>query len=201
MKKVVKKEVIKLLDSGIIYLIEDSPWVSSVHCVPKKGGMTIVTNERNELVPTRSVTGWRVCIDYRKLNEATRKYHFLLPFMDQMLERLAGNKFFFFSTDFPDIFKYPLSPPIRKRPHPPVPTEPTPTSAFETLKDKLANAPIMISPDWSLPFELMCDASNFAVGAVLGQREGKHFCPIHFASKTLNNAQQNYTVTEKNYLL
>ncbi|GJW75537.1 reverse transcriptase domain-containing protein [Tanacetum coccineum] len=75
------------------------------------------------------------------------------------------------------------------------------TKAFETLKDKLANAPIMISPDWSLPFELMCDASNFAVGAVLGQREGKHFRHIHFASKTLNNAQQNYMITEKNYLL
>ena len=85
MKEVVKKEIIKLLDAGIIYPIEDSPWVSPVHCVPKKGGMTIVTNERNELVPTRTVTGWRVCIDYRKLNKATRKDHFPLPFMDQML--------------------------------------------------------------------------------------------------------------------
>ncbi|GJT31147.1 reverse transcriptase domain-containing protein [Tanacetum coccineum] len=69
--------------------------------------------------------------------------------------------------------------------------------AFETLKEKLTNAPIMVSPDWSQPFELMCDASDFTFGAVLGQREGKHFRPIHFASKTLNNAQQNDTVTEK----
>ncbi|GJS85671.1 reverse transcriptase domain-containing protein [Tanacetum coccineum] len=85
--EVIKKKVIKLLDAGLIYPIFDSPWVSPVHCVPKKGGMTVVTNEDNELIPTRLVTGWRVCIDYRKLNDATRKDHFLLPFMDQMLER------------------------------------------------------------------------------------------------------------------
>ncbi|GJT26337.1 reverse transcriptase domain-containing protein [Tanacetum coccineum] len=71
---------------------------------------------------------------------------------------------------------------------------------FESLKEKLTNAPIMVSPDWSQLFELMCDASDFVVGAVLGQREGKHFCPIYFSSKTLNNAQQNYTVTEKELL-
>ncbi|GJS32619.1 reverse transcriptase domain-containing protein [Tanacetum coccineum] len=70
--------------------------------------------------------------------------------------------------------------------------------AFETLKEKLTNAPIMVSPNWSLLFELMCDASDFAVGAVLGQREEKHFRPIHFASKTLNSAQQNYTDEEIN---
>ncbi|GJV07765.1 reverse transcriptase domain-containing protein [Tanacetum coccineum] len=88
---VIKKEVEKLLDAGLIYPISDSPWVSPVHCVPKKGGMTVVTNDDNELVPTRLVTGWRVCIDYRKLNEATRKDHFPLPFMDiNLLERLAG---------------------------------------------------------------------------------------------------------------
>ncbi|GKB40338.1 hypothetical protein Tco_0885280 [Tanacetum coccineum] len=73
---VIKKEVEKLLDAGLIYPISDSPWVSLVYCVPKKGGITVVKNEENELVPTRLVTGWRVCIDYRKLNEATCKYHF-----------------------------------------------------------------------------------------------------------------------------
>nr|GEZ16033.1 reverse transcriptase domain-containing protein [Tanacetum cinerariifolium] len=83
---VIKKEVKKLLGAGLIYPISDSPWVSPVHCVPKKGGMTVIKNDENELVPTRLVTGWRVCIDYRKLNEATRKDHFPLPFMDQMLE-------------------------------------------------------------------------------------------------------------------
>nr|GFA47829.1 reverse transcriptase domain-containing protein [Tanacetum cinerariifolium] len=89
---VIKKEVLKLLDAGLIYPISDSPWVSLVHCVSKKGGFTVVENEENELILTRLVTGWRVCIDYRKLNEATRKVHFPLPFMDQMLERLAGNE-------------------------------------------------------------------------------------------------------------
>nr|GEV53294.1 reverse transcriptase domain-containing protein [Tanacetum cinerariifolium] len=64
-------EITKLLDAGIIYPIKDSHWVSQVHCVPKKGGMTVVTNEENELVPIRTVTGWHVCIDYHKLNEAT----------------------------------------------------------------------------------------------------------------------------------
>ena len=82
MKEVVKKEVIKWLDSCIIYPISDSNWVSPVQCVPKKGGMTVVENEKNELVPQRTVTGWRICIDYRKLNNATRKDHFPLPFMD-----------------------------------------------------------------------------------------------------------------------
>nr|GEZ13619.1 transposon Ty3-I Gag-Pol polyprotein [Tanacetum cinerariifolium] len=83
---VIKKEVEKLLDTGLIYPISDSPWVSTIHCVTKKGGMIVIKNDENELVPTRLVTGWRVCIDYRKLNEAIRKDHFPLPFMDQMLE-------------------------------------------------------------------------------------------------------------------
>ncbi|GJS84745.1 reverse transcriptase domain-containing protein [Tanacetum coccineum] len=103
---VIKKEVEKLLDAGLIYPISDSPWVSPVHCVPKKGGITIVTNDENELVPTRLVTGWRVCIDYRKLNEATRKDHFPLSFMDQMLERLAGNEYYCFLDGFSVIFKF-----------------------------------------------------------------------------------------------
>ncbi|GKB33816.1 reverse transcriptase domain-containing protein [Tanacetum coccineum] len=94
--EVIKKEVVKLLDAGLIYPISDSPWVSPMHCVPKKGGMTVVTNEDNELIPNRLITGWRICIDYRKLNDTTRKVHFPLPFMDQMLERLAGNEYYCF---------------------------------------------------------------------------------------------------------
>ncbi|GKC22040.1 reverse transcriptase domain-containing protein [Tanacetum coccineum] len=108
MQEVVKKEIVKLLDTGIIYAIADSPWVSPIHCVPKKGGITVVTNEKDELVPTRTVTGWRVCIDYRKLNEATTKDHFPLPFMDKMLERLIGNKYFCFLDDFSGYFQIPI---------------------------------------------------------------------------------------------
>nr|GEV71219.1 DNA-directed DNA polymerase [Tanacetum cinerariifolium] len=96
---VIKQEVIKLLDAGLIYPISDSPWVSPVHCVPNKRGFTVVENKDNELILTRLVTGWRVCIDYHKLNEATRKDHFPLSFMDQMLERLAGNQYYCFLDD------------------------------------------------------------------------------------------------------
>ena len=96
MKEVVRKEVLKWLNAGFIYAISDSSWVSPVHVVPKKGGFTVIRNEKNELIPTRTVTGWRVCIDYRKLNTTTRKDHFPLPFIDQMLDRLAGHPQFCF---------------------------------------------------------------------------------------------------------
>ncbi|KAK5819483.1 hypothetical protein PVK06_024486 [Gossypium arboreum] len=72
--------------------------------------------------------------------------------------------------------------------------------AFNTLKDKLINAPIIIAPDWNLPFELMCNVSDFAVGAVLGQQRDEHFQPIYYASKTLTAAQENYTTMEKKLL-
>ena len=96
MKEVVEKEVLKLLDVGVIYPIADSKWVSPTQVVPKKSGVTVVANEHNELIPTRATIGWRVCIDYRKLNVGTRKDHFPLPFVDQMLERVARNEFYCF---------------------------------------------------------------------------------------------------------
>ncbi|GJV30704.1 reverse transcriptase domain-containing protein [Tanacetum coccineum] len=105
-----KKEVLKHLDAGLIYPISDSPWVSPVHCVPKKSGFTVVENDENEIIPTRLVTGWRVCIDYRKLNDATHKDHFPLPFMDQMLERLAGNDYYCFLDGFSGNFQIPIDP-------------------------------------------------------------------------------------------
>ncbi|GKB36983.1 hypothetical protein Tco_0881925 [Tanacetum coccineum] len=109
-KEVVKKEVIKLLDAGLIYPISDSPWVSHVQVVPNKGGMTVVKNEKDELILQWSVTGWRVCINYYKLNNATRKDHFLLPFIDQMLERLAGHGYYFFLDKFSRYFQIPIAP-------------------------------------------------------------------------------------------
>ncbi|GJS05776.1 reverse transcriptase domain-containing protein [Tanacetum coccineum] len=350
---VIKKEVEKLLDAGLIYPISDSPWVSPVHCVPKKGGFTVVENDENELIPTRLVTGWRVCIDYQKLNEATRKDHFPLPFMDQMLERLAGNEYYCFLDGFSGYFQIPIDPHdqekttftcpygtfayrrmpfglcnapgtfqrcmmaifhdmiekmmevfmddfsvfgnsfenclsrvdkmlqrcedtnlclnwekshfmvkegivlghkiskkgievdkakidvIAKLPHPTTVKgvrsflghagfyrwfikdfskisrpmthlleKNTPfifsddcIQAFQTLKKKLTEAPILIAPDWDLPFELMCDASDFAIGAVLGQRHEKHFRPIHYASKTINEAESHYTAMGKEMLV
>nr|GEX95488.1 reverse transcriptase domain-containing protein [Tanacetum cinerariifolium] len=102
--EVIKKEVLKLLDARLIHPISDSPWVIPVHYVPKKAGFTVVENEENELIPTRLVTGWRVCIEYRKLNDATRKDHFPLPFMDQMLERLARNEYYCFLDGFSSYF-------------------------------------------------------------------------------------------------
>ncbi|GJZ55090.1 reverse transcriptase domain-containing protein [Tanacetum coccineum] len=291
------KEVEKLLDVVLIYPISDSPWVSPVHCVPKKGGMTVVTNDENELVPTRLVMGWRVCIDYRKLNEATRKDHFPLPFMDQMLERLAGNEYYCFLDGFLGYFQIPIDPKAQEkttftcpygtfayrrmpfensfstclsnlekmlkrcedtnlalnwekshfmvkegivlghkiskkgievdkakidvgfyrrfikdfsnisRPMTHLLEKNTPfifskecIQAFQTLKKKLTEAPILIAPNWDQPFELMCDASDYAIGAVLGQRIEKHFKPIHYASKTMTEAESNYTTTEKEML-
>nr|GEU43046.1 reverse transcriptase domain-containing protein [Tanacetum cinerariifolium] len=204
--EVIKKEVIKLLDAGMIYLIFDSPWISPIHCVPKKGGITVVENEKNEHIPTRLVTGWRVCIDYRKLNDATRKDHFPLPFMDQMLERIAGNEFYVgnkmlldistVSDEFKLLEEFSHLKGVRiflghagfyrrfiqdfskiDRPMTYLLEKETPfvfskdcIDAFETLKKNLTEASILVVPDWNLPFELMCDASDFAIGVVLGQQ-------------------------------
>ncbi|KAJ9561139.1 hypothetical protein OSB04_006299 [Centaurea solstitialis] len=344
MKEVVQKEVLKLLKLGIIYPISDSTWVSPVQVVPKKGGMTVIS--------TRPVTGWRMCIDYRKLNLATRKDHFPLPFIDQMLERLAKHSYFCYLDGYSGFLQIPVHPndqekttftcpygtfayrrmpfglcnapatfqrcmmaifsnfieksmevfmddfsvhgsnfdecldilsSILKRCHEvhlvlnwekchfmvtegvvlghivsnrgievdrakiavieglPPPTnvkgvrsflghagfyrrfikdfskiarpltellaKDTPFSfndscleAFEKLKKELTSAPIIQPPDWTLPFELMCDASDFAIGVVLGQRKDGRVHAIHYASKTLDPAQLNYSTTEKELL-
>ncbi|GJX79649.1 reverse transcriptase domain-containing protein [Tanacetum coccineum] len=136
--EVIKKEVIKLLDAGMIYPISDSPWVSPIHCVPKKGGITVVANEDNELILTRLVTRWRVCIDYRKLNEATRKDHFPLPFMDQMLERLARNEFYCFLDGFSRYFQIPIDPQDQEKT---TFTCPYGTFAYRRMPFGLCNAP------------------------------------------------------------
>ncbi|MCH82234.1 hypothetical protein A2U01_0003035 [Trifolium medium] len=338
MKEVLKKELQKLMAAGMIYPISYSPWVSPVHMVPKKGGITVMKNEKNELIPTRNVTGWRMCIDYRRLNQATRKDHFPLPFMDQMLERLAGQEYYCFLDGYSGYNQIAVDPAdqekttftcpygvyayrrmpfglcnapatfqrcmfaifsdmseksmevfmddfsvfgksfddclnnldvalkrcvetnlvlnwekcnfmvtegivlghkiskrgievdqakievISKLP-PPIsvkgvrsflghagfyrrfmkdfskvskplcnllvkdnPFEFTEEClvSFNTLKEMLVTAPVIVAPDWNLPFELMCDASDYAVGAVLGQRHDKFFHAIYYASKHLN---------------
>ena len=352
MKEVVKKEVLKLLNVGFIYAISDSPWVSPVHVVPKKGGFTVIRNEKNELIPTRTVTGWRVCIDYRKLNTATRKDHFPLPFIDQMLDRLAGHPHFCFLDGYSGYNQIAIAPEdqekitftcpygtfaFRRMPfglcNAPatfqrcmmsifsnlveevmeifmddftvygssfdqclknletvlqrfqdkqlalnwekchfmvtegivlghkisatglevdqskvsmIKTLAPPTTvkgvrsflgharfyrrfikdfskiarplcrllekdtrfhfddscrvAFEEIKIKLVQAPIMAAPDWDRGFEIMCDASDFAMGAALGQKKEKIFRIIYYASRTFNEAQENYSTTEKEML-
>ncbi|GKF57121.1 hypothetical protein Tco_0170658, partial [Tanacetum coccineum] len=136
--EVIKKEVIKLLDAELIYPIFDSPWVSPVHCVPKKGGITIVENEDNELIPTRLVIGWRVCIDYRKLSDVTHKDHFPLPFMDQKLERLAGNEYYSFLDGFFGYFQIPIDPKDQDKT---TITCPYGTFAYRLMPFGLCNAP------------------------------------------------------------
>nr|XP_016485837.1 PREDICTED: uncharacterized protein LOC107806228 [Nicotiana tabacum] len=83
-------------------------WISPVQVVPKKGDITVVKNEDNELIPTRTVTGWRMCIDYRRLNDATRKDHFLLPFIDQMLKKVDGQGCYCFLDGYSGYNQIPI---------------------------------------------------------------------------------------------
>ncbi|CAL8993302.1 unnamed protein product [Prunus brigantina] len=151
MKEVVRKEVMKLLDVGIIwykmiynceliiiYPISDSKWVSPVQVVPKKSGITVVKNEANELVPTRMTTGWRVCIDYRKLNTATSKDHFPLPFIDQMLERLAGHSHYCFLDGYSGYNQIAIAPEDQEKT---TFTCPFGTFAYRRMPFGLCNAP------------------------------------------------------------
>ena len=353
MMKIVKKEILKCLDNGIIYAIYDSSWVSPVHVVPKKLGITIVTNENDEQVLTRVQSGWRMYVDFRKLNAATRKYHFPLPFMDQMLERLVGHSYYYFVDGYSCYFQISIAPEdqekttftctfgtfayrhldfglttgpstfqrcmanifsdmiwdflevfiddfsifgssfhqcvhhldlilkrcrrtdlvlnwkkchflvkegivlghkisekgieVVKAKVDLIANLPPPKSvkeirsflghvgfhrcfikefskkarpltnllskdvkfeftsacvqSFEHLKKELTSAPIIKSPNWNQPFELMWDASDYAVGAVLGKRFDKIPQVIYYASKTLNDAQLNYSTTEKELLV
>ena len=90
----VKEEILKWLNTEIIYPISDSQWVSPVHIVPKKAGVMVTTNEKGEEIQRHLPTKWRVCINYRKLNSETKKDHFALLFIDQILDRLAGSSYF-----------------------------------------------------------------------------------------------------------
>nr|GEX61405.1 reverse transcriptase domain-containing protein [Tanacetum cinerariifolium] len=301
---VIKKEVEKLLDAGLIYPIFDSPWVIPVHCVPKKGGFTIIENEENELIPTCLVTEWRMLerlagneyycfldgfsgcfqipIDLHDQEKTTFTYPYgtfayrctpfglcnapgtfqrcmlaifhdmvektmevfmddfsifgnsfknCLPRLDKMLQRckdtnlslnwekshfmvkegiVLGHKI---SKNGIEVDRAKVDV-ITKLPHPTTVKgirsfygHNTPfiffedcIKAFQMLKKKLTKAPILIAPNWDLPFELMCDANDFVIGAVLGQRHEKHLKNIHYASKTMNDVESNYTTTEKEML-
>jgi len=100
MKEVVKGEIIKLLEAGIIFPVPDSQWVSPTHMVPKKTGTTVIEGNEGNLLSARTATSWRMCIDYRKLNTATRKDYYPLPFIDQILERLSGQEFYCFFNGY-----------------------------------------------------------------------------------------------------
>ncbi|KAK8540180.1 hypothetical protein V6N12_046471 [Hibiscus sabdariffa] len=124
--------------AGIIYPISDSSWVSPVQCVPKRGGMTVITNEANELLPTMTITGWRICMDYRKLNKATKKDHFPLPFIDQMLDRLAGKAYYCFLDGYSGYNQISIAPVDQEKM---TFTCPYGTYAFRRMPFGLCNAP------------------------------------------------------------
>ena len=138
MKEVDKKEVLKWLNAGFIYAISNNPWVSPVHVVPKKGGFTVIMNEKNELIPLRTVIGWRVCIDYRKLNTTTRKDHYPLSFIDQMLDMLVGHFHYYFLDGYSRYNQIAIAPEDQEKT---TFTCPYDTFAFRRMPFRLCNAP------------------------------------------------------------
>ncbi|GJX52818.1 reverse transcriptase domain-containing protein [Tanacetum coccineum] len=165
---VIKKEVEKLLDIGLIYPISDSPWISKNGIDVDKAKVDVIAKLPH---PTTVKGVWSF------LGHASFYRRFIKDF-----SKIFGSMTYLIEKNTPFIFSDEC------------------IQAFETLKKKLTEAPILIAPDWDLPFELMCDASDFAIGAVLGQRHEKHFRPIHYASKTMNEAESHYTTTEKEML-
>ncbi|GKA38969.1 reverse transcriptase domain-containing protein, partial [Tanacetum coccineum] len=183
--------------------------------VLKKGGMTLVKNEKDELIPQRTVTGWRICIDYPIFHELIEDS--MEVFMDDF--SIFGSSFDHCLKNLKKILKRCEETNLVlnwKKCHFMVKEgivlgHKVSGSGIEVDKAKIkeisklpyptnVKAPIMIMPDWALPFEIMCNASDYAVGAVLGQRIDKYFKPIYYASKTMNEAQENYIITEKELL-
>ena len=138
MKEVVRKEVLKWLDTGVIYPISYSAWVSPVQVVPKKGGTTVIRIENNILLPSITVIGWRICIDYRKPNKATRKDYFPLPFLDKMLDRLAGHEYYCFLDGYSCYNQISIAPEDQEKM---TFTCPYGTFAFRRMPFGLCNAP------------------------------------------------------------
>ena len=114
---VVKDEILKWLNACIIYPLSDSPWVSTVHVVPKKAGIIVTTNDKGEEIQTRLSTKWRVCIGYRKLKAATKKDHFPLPFIDQILDKFSSQAFYYFLDGYFGYNQLAIHPMIRRRRH------------------------------------------------------------------------------------
>ena len=139
LQEVVRVEVLKLLQAGIIYPISDSTWVSPTQVVPKKSGVTTVKNEKGEELSTRLTTSWRVCIDYRRLNEVTRKDHFPLPFIDQLLERVSGHPFYCFLDGYSGYFQIEIAPEDQEKT---TFTCPFGTYAYRRMPFGLCNAPV-----------------------------------------------------------
>nr|GEX03766.1 reverse transcriptase domain-containing protein [Tanacetum cinerariifolium] len=230
---VIKQEVIKLLDAGLIYPISDSPWVNPVHCVPKNGGFTVVENKdvfensfqsclshlermlkkfketnlclnwekshfmvKEEIVLGHKISKQGIEVDKAKVDVITKLPH---PTTVKGIRSFLGHAGFYrrFIKDFSKIARRMTR--LFEKDTPFIFSKEC-VEAFQTLKRKLTEAPILIAPNWDMPFELMCDASDFDIGSVLGQRQDKHFRPIHYASKTMTEAESNYTTTEKEML-
>nr|GFB63544.1 retrovirus-related Pol polyprotein [Tanacetum cinerariifolium] len=224
---VIKKEVEKLLDAGLIYPISDCLRVSPIHCVPKK----VVLPSKRQRSPVHMARlpideCLSACAMYQALFNVEKtmevfmedfsvfrnSFENCLSRLDKMLQRCEDTSLSLnwekshFMVKEGIVLDHKISKKgievdrakvdvIAKLPHPT--TVKDCIKAFQTLKKKLTEAPILIAPNWDMPFELMCDASDFAIGAVLGQCHEKHFKPIHCASKTMNDAELNYTTTEK----
>ncbi|KAK1607284.1 hypothetical protein QYE76_030957 [Lolium multiflorum] len=155
MKEVVRNEVLKLLEAGIIYPIADSRWVSHVHCVPKKGGMTVVPNDNDELIPQRVVVGYRMCIDFRKVNKVTKKDHYPLPFIDQMLERLSKNTHFCFLDGYSGFSQIAVKAKDQEKT---TFTCPYGTYAYRRMPFGLCNAPATFQRCMSAIFHGFCES-------------------------------------------
>ncbi|GKB33648.1 reverse transcriptase domain-containing protein [Tanacetum coccineum] len=255
--EVIKKEVIKLLETGLIYPISDSLWVSPVHCVPKKGGYFQIPIDPKDQEKTTFTCPYitfiyqrmpfglcnapgmfqrcMMAIFHDTMKETMEvfmddfsvfedSFSSCLSHLEKMLKRCEDTNLVLnwekchFMVKEGIVLSHKISKSgieVNKAKVDVIAKLPHPTTvkgvrsflghakfyqAFNALKKKLTEASILVAPDWDLPFEIMCDASDFAVGAVLGQRETKHFQSIHYASKTMTNAQAHYTTTEKELL-
>ncbi|KAM2930529.1 hypothetical protein COP2_037551 [Malus domestica] len=182
MKEVVRNEVMKLLDAGMIYPISDSKWVSPTQVVPKRTGIKVMKNDNDELIPKRLTTGIEV-------NKAKIDVIAKLPPSTTVtsIRSFLGHAGFYrrFIKDFSKI-SCPLCNLLAK--DAPFNFDADCLEAFNQLKTLLTTAPIIAAPSWGLPFELMCDASDYTIGAVLGQRKDKIPQVIYYASRTLNDA-------------